>query len=63
MSDNPYELPAPNIVAELCAQAAWRDEVDDDTRLRLEFASDTIKALMKRCVRLSLHLERAEAEA
>ncbi len=61
MKDNPYELPAPSIVADLCAQRAWDDNVDDDTRLRLEFASDTIRALMRRLVRQALHLERAEA--
>lgn len=63
MSDNPYELPAPSVVADLCAQRAWDDAVDDDTRLRLEFAADTIRLLMARCTRLALHLERAEAGA
>jgi len=61
MSDNPYELPPPSIVADLCAQRAWDDEIDDDTRLRLEFAADTIRMLMQRLVRQALHLERAEA--
>jgi len=59
--DNPYELPPPSIVADLCAQRAWDNEVDDDTRLRLEFAADTIRELMQRLVRQALHLERAEA--
>lgn len=63
MSDNPYELPAPTIVAELCAQRAWDDEIDDDTRLRLEFAADTIRLLMRRCVHLSQRLEQVEARA
>lgn len=61
MSENPYELPPPSIVADLCAQRAWADDIDDDTRLRLEFAADTIRALMRRLVRQALHLERAEA--
>jgi hypothetical protein len=61
MSDNPYDLPPPSIVADLCAQRAWDDEIDDDTRLRLEFAADTIRELMQRLVRQALHLERAEA--
>lgn len=63
MSDCPYELPAPTIVADLCAQRAWDDNVDDDTRLRLEFASDTIRLLMRRCVSLSQTIERIEATA
>ena len=33
-SENPYELPAPSVVADLCAQRAWDDEIDDDTRVR-----------------------------
>jgi len=61
-SENPYELPAPSVVADLCAQRAWDDEVDDDTRLRLEFAADTIRLLMKRCVELAGLFERLEAE-
>jgi hypothetical protein len=60
--DNPYELPAPSVVADLCAQRAWDDEVDDDTRVRLEFAADTIRLLMKRCVELAGLFERLEAE-
>jgi len=63
MSNNPYELPAPSIVADLCAQRAWDDEVDDDTRLRLEFASDTIRMLMRRCVQLAKRNETLEAMA
>lgn len=61
MNGNPYKLPPPATVADLCAQRAWDDDVDDDTRIRLEFAADTIRVLMKRLVRQALHLERAEA--
>jgi hypothetical protein len=61
MNGKPYKLPPPATVADLCAHRAWDDEVDDDTRIRLEFAADTIRALMKRLVRQALHLERAEA--
>jgi hypothetical protein len=46
----------------MCAQRAWDDEVDDDTRVRLEFAADTIRLLMKRCVELAGLFERLEAE-
>ncbi len=61
-NDNPYELPAPSVVADMCAQRAWDDHVDDDTRVRLEFAADTIRLLMKRCVELAGLFERLEAE-
>jgi hypothetical protein len=61
MNGKPYKLPPPATVADLCAQRAWDDDVDDGTRIRLELAADTIRALMKRLVRQAMHLERAEA--
>jgi len=59
-ADNPA-LPPPNVVANLCAQRAWDDDVDDGTRLRLELAADTIRVLMKRLVIQAMYLERLEA--
>lgn len=62
MSDcNPFKAPAPAIVADLCAQAAWLDAIDDDTRLRLEWAADTIRDLTSRLVRQAHKLETLEA--
>jgi len=63
MSDKPYELPAPDVLANLCAMQAWHDHVDDDSRLLLEMSADTIRILMARCVRLAQALERKEARA
>jgi hypothetical protein len=63
MSENPYPAPAPLIVADLCAQAAWLDAVDDDSRLRLEWAADTIRALHARLVRQAGVLEQLEARS
>ena len=42
-SDNPMRPPAPGVLARMCARAAWRNDIDDDVRLLLEWASDTIK--------------------
>jgi hypothetical protein len=56
------ELPSPDAVRAMCAQRAWDDEVDDDSRLLLEQAADTIRALMLRCGRLSKSLEASECE-
>jgi hypothetical protein len=61
--DRPYELPAPDVVANLCAQQAWHDHVDDGSRLLLEMSADTIRLLMARCVRLAQALERKEVRA
>jgi hypothetical protein len=58
--DKPYKLPPPTTVADMCAIRSWDDDVDDDSRLLHEMAADTIRALMLRCNRLALHLERAE---
>lgn len=63
MSDNPYPPPAPLIVADLCAQAAWLDAIDDDSRLRLEWAADTIRLLHKRLMQNAATLEKTEAHA
>jgi hypothetical protein len=63
MSDAPYELPAPSVVADMCAVQAWRDHIDDDSRLLLEMSADTIRLLMSRCVRLAQQLERKEARS
>jgi hypothetical protein len=58
--DKPYRLPPAKIVADTCAVSCWRDDIDDESRLLLEMAADTIRQLMARCVVLAQHLERAE---
>ena len=58
----PRELPAPSIVADLCAQEAWRQAANEDTRRVLELACDTIRAVMRRCVTLARRNETAEAD-
>ena len=63
MPDNPYKAPAPLIVADLCAQAAWLDNIDDDCRLRLEWAADTIRDLHTRLVKNAATLEKTESDA
>ena len=60
MSDRPP--PPPNLVADLCLARAWADEIDDNDRLLLEHAGETIRAMAKRLVRQGMHLERTEAE-
>lgn len=61
MSDKPYRLPPALTVANLCAQRAWDHEVDDESRLRLEMAADTIRAMHRRMMRLAHSNEVAEA--
>ena len=58
----PRELPAPSIVADLCAQEAWRQTANEDTRKVLELAAETIRAVMRRCVALAHQVETSEAD-
>ncbi len=54
--------PSPQAVAYTCLASAWRDEIDDESRLLLEQAHDTIVSLMARLVATSKVLEVVEAE-
>ncbi|NBW18691.1 MAG: hypothetical protein EBR82_63035 [Caulobacteraceae bacterium] len=57
----PRELPAPAIVADLCAQEAWKQE-NENTRRVLESAAETIRAVIRRCIALAHKVEIHEAE-
>ena len=59
--DKPYDLPPALTVADMCAMQAWVDHIDDESRLRLEMAADTIRLLHKRLGRLAHSNEQAEA--
>jgi len=54
------ELPAPMTVADMCALQAWMDHIDDDSRLLHEQSADTIRSLMRRCMKLAQVIERME---
>ena len=54
--------PSPHAVADVCLASAWRDEIDDESRILLEQAHDTITELMARLVATSKVLEVVEAE-
>jgi hypothetical protein len=61
--DKPFDLPPALTVAEMCVMRAWDDETDDDSRLVLEMAEHTIRALHCRLVKISKSLETIEADA
>lgn len=62
MSDKPYgKLPPALTVADMCAMRAWEDSIDDDSRLLLEMAADTIRMMHKRQYRLAHCNEQTEA--
>lgn len=60
---NPYPLPAAGILADMCAVAAWDDDVDDHARKLLEWSADTIRALLIANGRYVNRCEHLEAEA
>ena len=61
--DNPYPPPAPGVLARKLAKAAWRQDLDDEVRLLLEWASDTIRGCEFERGRALSRAERFEAEA
>ena len=63
MSGELRRLPPPMAVADICAMQAWLDDIDDDSRLALEHAADTIRLLIRRCMKLAQTIERMEATA
>lgn len=56
------DLPSPDAVRAACARRCWDDDTDDESRVLLEQAADTIRALMLRCGKLSKSLEASEME-
>lgn len=59
--DKPYSLPPALTVADMCAMQAWQNDIDDESRLLLEMAADTIRLLHKRLYRVAHCNEQAEA--
>ena len=61
-TDNPYQAPAAGVLADMCARAAWTDDLDDHSRMLLEWAADTIRALLIANGRYANRAEHLEAE-
>ena len=58
--DQPFDLPAPRVLAEACMARAWDDDTPDRERLLLEQAALTISHLAGRCVDLAAVIERED---
>lgn len=61
-TENPYPPPAPLVLADMCAQRAWLDSIDDDTRKLLEWAADTLRCVVRMNARLSHDKEQLEGD-
>ena len=62
MNGNPYPAPAPLVLADQCARAAWINHIDDNTRLLLEWAADTIREQASANVALTHRAEQLEGD-
>ena len=60
---NDLPCPAPLVLADLCAQAAWLDNIDDHSRKLHEWAADTLRQLCRQNAQLSHDRDQAEADA
>lgn len=61
--DSPPPVPAAGILADLCATRAWADDIDDYDRQLLEWAADTIRALLIANGRYANRAEQMDAKA
>lgn len=62
MQGNPYPAPAPLVLADQCARAAWINHIDDGTRMLLEWAADTIREQASANVALTHRAEQLEGD-
>lgn len=58
----PPPAPAAGVLADLLARRAWDDDVNDGDRLLLEWAADTIRAILVANARYANRAEHLEAE-
>lgn len=61
--DTPPPAPAAGVLADLCARRAWDDDVSDNDRMLLEWAADTIRALLIANGRFANRAEQMDAKA
>ena len=61
-TDNPYQAPAPLVLADMCAMHCWSDDIDDHSRKLLEWAADTIRCVVRMNARLSHDKEQLEGD-
>jgi hypothetical protein len=61
MPDNPYPAPPPVLLAQMLRMQAWRDDIDDDSRILHEQSAEVIEELIIRNGRQAHLLETLEA--
>lgn len=58
--DQPYRRPPARLLVQMLRASAWRDDVDDESRLLMEMAADEVEDKCNHNVRLAKRLEQAE---
>lgn len=61
--ENPPPAPPAGVLADLCARRAWDEDTDDASRQLLEWAADTIRAILIANARYANRAEHADAKA
>ena len=62
-TDAPPPPPAAGVLADMCARRSWDNDTDDASRQLLEWAADTIRAILVANGRYANRIEHVEAEA
>ena len=61
-TDNPYQAPAPLVLADMCAMHCWSDGIDDHSRKLLEWAADVIRHVVRENHRIAHNAEQLEGD-
>ena len=62
MTETPPPPPSPGVLASMCARHAWSNDIDDRSRLLLEWAADTIRLCVSNSHKSASRAEKLEAE-
>lgn len=60
--ETPPPAPAAGVLADMCARRSWDNDTDDTSRQLLEWAADTLRALLIANGRYANRAEHLEAE-
>lgn len=62
MTEAPPPPPSPGVLASMCAKHAWSNDIDDRSRMLLEWAADTIRLCVSKSHTSASRAEKLEAE-
>jgi hypothetical protein len=62
VTETPPPPPSPGVLASMCAKHAWSNDIDDRSRLLLEWAADVIRLCVGKSHKSASRAEKLEAE-